>query len=330
MFWDGVCSSGITVYKYAVSYGHEPYNLFYYAILFISLFWLLLRLDKTNGEAPKKIGIYLRHRHVSCRWHNCDWIAAMRAPSPIVHCCGSTCGSIALPDWCSPYSYSCSSTARRASRPTASGGPAGRSARERARASPARRPLAGPAVPRGRGLGLSAGPLLAGAEAGAGVSKIEREPAGRVTSIVRPRLVTKKAAASPAVTRVRKSAAPRPDDEASAAPADAERAAFRALQQHDADQRQGDHEVNDEQNGNHRRLSDRLGAQIFRASTPGAGPPPTAGRRRRSRLSRVQKWHPCPAATLLQRGALTSSMEHGTRTLIALFPSILTGGGTGG
>src|SRR5688572_14187071 len=37
------------------------------------------------------------------------------------------------------------------------------------------------------GADLSAGPLLAGADAGAGASKIERVPAGRVTSMVRPR-----------------------------------------------------------------------------------------------------------------------------------------------
>ena len=60
LFWDGVCSGGMTVYKYAVSYGHEPYNLFYYAILFVGMFWLLLRLDKpapTSDEAPKKLGL---------------------------------------------------------------------------------------------------------------------------------------------------------------------------------------------------------------------------------------------------------------------------------
>jgi len=50
----------MTVYKYAVSYGHEPYNLFYYAILFVGVFWLLLRLDKSvpaSDEAPKKLGL---------------------------------------------------------------------------------------------------------------------------------------------------------------------------------------------------------------------------------------------------------------------------------
>ena len=60
LFWDGVCSGGMTVYKYAVSYGHEPYNLFYYAILFVGLFWLLLRLDKpvpASDEPPKKLGL---------------------------------------------------------------------------------------------------------------------------------------------------------------------------------------------------------------------------------------------------------------------------------
>ena len=70
------------------------------------------------------------------------------------------------------------------------------------------------------------------------------------------RLVAKNAAARPAVTRVRKLAAPRPvmNPPASAA-ADAERPALRALQQHDADQRQRDHEMDDEQDGGHATLS---------------------------------------------------------------------------
>jgi hypothetical protein len=50
LFWDGVCSGGMMVYRGAVSYGHEPYNLFYYAVLFIGVFWLLLRLDKSVAE----------------------------------------------------------------------------------------------------------------------------------------------------------------------------------------------------------------------------------------------------------------------------------------
>ena len=55
---------------------------------------------------------------------------------------------------------------------------------------------------------LSAGSFLP--EVDAGASKIERVSAGRVASRVSPRLVAKNAAASPAVTRVRKLAAPRP------------------------------------------------------------------------------------------------------------------------
>jgi hypothetical protein len=58
LFWDGICSGGMMVYKYAVSYGHEPYNLFYYALIFIGLFWLLLKLDKRPGpEAGPKLGL---------------------------------------------------------------------------------------------------------------------------------------------------------------------------------------------------------------------------------------------------------------------------------
>jgi hypothetical protein len=60
LFWDGVCSSGMMVYRYAVSYGHEPYNLFYYAILFVGVFWLLLKLDKPVAQSDaeaKKLGL---------------------------------------------------------------------------------------------------------------------------------------------------------------------------------------------------------------------------------------------------------------------------------
>ena len=60
LFWDGVCWSGMLVYKYAVSYGHEPYNLFYYAVLFVALFWILLKFDKTIAaieDGPKKLGL---------------------------------------------------------------------------------------------------------------------------------------------------------------------------------------------------------------------------------------------------------------------------------
>jgi hypothetical protein len=60
LFWDGVCSSGMMVYKYAVSYGHEPYNLFYYALLFIGIFWLLLRLDNSatrGNESSQRLGL---------------------------------------------------------------------------------------------------------------------------------------------------------------------------------------------------------------------------------------------------------------------------------
>jgi hypothetical protein len=49
---------------------------------------------------------------------------------------------------------------------------------------------------------------LAGTDAGA--SKIERDRSGREASSVKTMLVAKKAMASPAVTRVRKLAAPRP------------------------------------------------------------------------------------------------------------------------
>ncbi len=72
----------------------------------------------------------------------------------------------------------------------------------------------------------------------------------------RSRLVAKNAAARPAVARVRKfgRAATR-HEAATATPAtDAQRTAFRALQQHHADQGQREHDVNDEQNGGHASL----------------------------------------------------------------------------
>jgi hypothetical protein len=60
LVWDGVCSAGMMVYKFTVSYGHEPYNMFFYIVLFIGLFWLMLKLDKlpeAAGAAERKLGL---------------------------------------------------------------------------------------------------------------------------------------------------------------------------------------------------------------------------------------------------------------------------------
>ena len=60
--------------------------------------------------------------------------------------------------------------------------------------------------------------------------------------------VTKNAAASMAVARVNKFAVPRPVEEAATtAAANAQRPAFRFLEKHDADQRGGNHEMNNEE-----------------------------------------------------------------------------------
>ena len=119
----------------------------------------------------------------------------------------------------------------------------------------------------------AAGPLLAGAEAG--VSKIERVFVGRVASSVSSRLVVKKAAASPAVVLVRKLDAPRPRHEAAAA-ADAERSTLRLLQQHHADEGGRNHEMNDEQDGGHRRRSFRGACRVGAVSTPARGRTPNS------------------------------------------------------
>ena len=105
------------------------------------------------------------------------------------------------------------------------------------------------------------------------------------------RLVAKNPAASPAVTRVRKLAAPRPVMKPPrAAAADAQRPALRALQQHHADQGERDQGVDDEQDGGHaeRRSFGRFRwafytrcAALATVSRPGRCTAPAASIRRR-------------------------------------------------
>ncbi len=45
---DGVCLAGLAGLKYSVSYGHEPHNLIFWAILLVFLFAAALRLDRRN------------------------------------------------------------------------------------------------------------------------------------------------------------------------------------------------------------------------------------------------------------------------------------------
>ena len=35
-----------------MSYGHEPYNLFMYIVVFVGLFWILLKFDKAAQGEP--------------------------------------------------------------------------------------------------------------------------------------------------------------------------------------------------------------------------------------------------------------------------------------
>jgi len=51
LFLDGLCYGGLLTYKYSVSYGHEPHNLFILAIIAIGFFWLLLRIDTASYDA---------------------------------------------------------------------------------------------------------------------------------------------------------------------------------------------------------------------------------------------------------------------------------------
>ena len=72
-------------------------------------------------------------------------------------------------------------------------------------------------------------------------------------------LVVKNAAASAAVVRVKRLAVPRPGEKAAAAAAaDAQRAALRALQQHHADQRRSNHQMQNEKCGRHGNLFEAL------------------------------------------------------------------------
>ena len=99
---------------------------------------------------------------------------------------------------------------------------------------------------------------------------------GRVAISDSTRLVTKNAAARPAVTRVRKLAAPRPVMNPPPAAADAERAALGALQQHHADHGGGDHHVDDQQDGGHGSIWE-----------PSAGHPIAAARPKRTSPGRA-------------------------------------------
>ncbi len=113
-----------------------------------------------------------------------------------------------------------------------------------------------PPRPASGAAGVSAGlpPLVvAGALLeGAVLSRIDDFGALDCATSVSRMLVAKKAAASAAVVRVRRLAVPRPVRNAAAATAaDAERAAFRALQQHDADQRRGDHQMENQESSGH-------------------------------------------------------------------------------
>jgi hypothetical protein len=59
---DGICAVSLPIARYSVSYGHEPHNLFLWALLFVLLFWLLLKFDRpqpsTAVPAPRLGLIY--------------------------------------------------------------------------------------------------------------------------------------------------------------------------------------------------------------------------------------------------------------------------------
>ena len=50
---DIACRPMLAAYKYTVSYGYEPLNILYLIIIFILLFWALLRLDEPNYATPE-------------------------------------------------------------------------------------------------------------------------------------------------------------------------------------------------------------------------------------------------------------------------------------
>lgn len=58
---DGLCTMSLPIARYSVSYGHEPHNLFLWALFFVLFFWLLLKFDKrrpTAVSAPRLGLIY--------------------------------------------------------------------------------------------------------------------------------------------------------------------------------------------------------------------------------------------------------------------------------
>lgn len=50
---DGLCHAAISGYRYSVSYGHEPHNIFLWALLLIVLFSGALLLDRREDGAPR-------------------------------------------------------------------------------------------------------------------------------------------------------------------------------------------------------------------------------------------------------------------------------------
>lgn len=59
LFLDGICATSIFGYKWLVSYGHEPLNLFVWVVIFVAIFWVLLQLDR------KETSLWLTHSKYS-------------------------------------------------------------------------------------------------------------------------------------------------------------------------------------------------------------------------------------------------------------------------
>ncbi len=82
---DGVCTAGVFASKWLVSYGHEPLNLFLWAILLVVLFWAALQLDRpdpiTSLPRQRYPLAYSFDNFIPLRPYRSDRVSADRMPN---------------------------------------------------------------------------------------------------------------------------------------------------------------------------------------------------------------------------------------------------------
>ncbi len=82
---DGVCAVGLLASKWLVSYGHEPLNLFLWAILLVGLFWIALQFDRpdpmTALPRQRYSLAYSLDNFIPLRPYRSDRVGADRTPN---------------------------------------------------------------------------------------------------------------------------------------------------------------------------------------------------------------------------------------------------------